>query len=271
MKKLNLEDSRYCSGLGDVVTWAWVAHGAAETEPLYFYRFRDPDLLSLLNLSVTSDPTDAMIVDAAYTVELNEGGVAPRVDYLRRFLGLSTPIKRPHLSFQSADYEWAETTARDMGNHFALLFPMCAHASRTWPSPYWVDLAWKLQHLGIAAAVVLPHRDERFTNTPRYYFGQSVGQVAALIQKSALVIANDSFAAHLAGTIDKPTLALMGPTKPTVLAHMVSVQCLTTADTSIRCNGCHFKPPFRAACDQGCQSLYRLFPDDVVRKVLKNF
>jgi hypothetical protein len=59
----------------------------------------------------------------------------------------------------------------------------------------------------------------------------------------------------------------MGPTRPTVFAHAPAVECLASA--AIDCTGCHFGPPFRAACDQGCQSLFRLYPDAVLRRVLE--
>jgi hypothetical protein len=60
---------------------------------------------------------------------------------------------------------------------------------------------------------------------------------------------------------------LMGPTRPTVFAHAPAVECL--ASDAIECTGCHFSAPFRAACDQGCQSLFRLDPDVVLRRVLR--
>jgi rfaE bifunctional protein nucleotidyltransferase chain/domain len=79
-------------------------------------------------------------------------------------------------------------------------------------------------------------------------------------------VGNDSFPTHLAGAVGVPTLALMGPTRPTVFAHAPAVECLASA--TIDCTGCHFGPTFRAACDQGCQSLFRLYPDAVLRRVL---
>jgi ADP-heptose:LPS heptosyltransferase len=81
-----------------------------------------------------------------------------------------------------------------------------------------------------------------------------------------VVVGNDSFPAHLAGTVGVPTLALMGPTVASVFAHLPDVECL--ASNGVDCTGCHFRKPFRAACDQGCMSLYRLFPDDVLDRTL---
>ena len=48
------------------------------------------------------------------------------------------------------------------------------------------------------------------------------------MKRAALVVGNDSFPAHLAGTVGVPTLALMGPTLPTVFAHTPDVECLAS-------------------------------------------
>lgn len=45
------------------------------------------------------------------------------------------------------------------------------------------------------------------------------------------------------------------------------MECLSAR--TLDCTGCHFQAPFRAACDQGCMSLYRLFPDEVLGRVLE--
>jgi ADP-heptose:LPS heptosyltransferase len=146
-----------------------------------------------------------------------------------------------------------------------ILFPQTAWVTREWPATYWVDLAWRLKAAGVPVLVLLAKKDARFTNTPTYWWGFSMGQVAALVEQAALVISNDSFPAHLAGAIGTPTLAIMGPTRPAVFAHSPAVECI--ASDRIECTGCHFAAPFRAACDQGCQSLFRLFPEVVLRRV----
>jgi ADP-heptose:LPS heptosyltransferase len=139
--------------------------------------------------------------------------------------------------------------------------------TREWPASYWVDVAWKLKEAGVPAVVLLANEDKRFTNTPSFWWGMPVGRVAAVMRRAAVVVGNDSFPAHLAGAVGVPTLALLGPTRPTVFAHSTSVQCL--ASEAISCTGCHFAAPFRAACDQGCLSLFRLYPEVVFERVLE--
>jgi ADP-heptose:LPS heptosyltransferase len=175
---------------------------------------------------------------------------------------------RPTLRLAHEHRRWASDRLREFGGEpLIVLFPQTAWVTREWPPSYWVDLSWKLKSAGVATLVLLSSKDERFTNTPTYWWGTPIERLAALIERAALVVGNDSFPAHLAGTIGVPTLAVMGPTRPTVFAHAETVECVASA--AIECTGCHFSPPFRAACDQGCQSLFRLFPDTVFAKVLE--
>ena len=103
------------------------------------------------------------------------------------------------------------------------------------------------------AAVLLDRDDGRFRNVPRYHYGESAGRLAALVRRAACVVGNDSFPAHLGAAVGTgPVLALLGPTKASVFAHAPNVTCLSGPWD---CSGCHFAAPFRAACDQGCQSL----------------
>jgi ADP-heptose:LPS heptosyltransferase len=87
------------------------------------------------------------------------------------------------------------------------------------------------------------------------------------MKRAAVVVGSDSFPAHPGGTLAVPTLALMGPTRKTVFSHCPEVECMYT--NRIDCAGCHFRAPFRAACDQGCMALYRLYPDDVLQRIWK--
>jgi ADP-heptose:LPS heptosyltransferase len=143
-----------------------------------------------------------------------------------------------------------------------LLFPQAEWQPRTWPPAYWVDLAWLLHDSRVSAAIMLASRDERFFNVPLYFYGCALGDVAALISRVELVVGNDSFPAHLAGTLGTRTLALMGPTRAAcVFGHIPEVVPLAADEPG--CAGCHFSPPYRPACDQGCQALHLLTPATV--------
>jgi ADP-heptose:LPS heptosyltransferase len=263
--KIDLETAKYYSGLGDLVMWAWLAEGAKNGPlPLVFHRRRDLILTELLG--VTTDPEPGGLkVDNVFPIEVADHGRLPRLEYLRRHLELQTPFVRPTLRLAPDDETWAKQTASDIGSPLVLLFPQTAWKAREWPANYWVDLAWKFKERGFKVVLLYQGEDARFQNTPLFYWNMPIPRLAALMKHAALVIGNDSFPAHLAGTVGVPTIALMGPTRGSVFAHIPNV---TAIASSMDCTGCHFQPPFRAACDQGCMSLYRLFPDDVLKFAL---
>jgi hypothetical protein len=264
--KIDLERAQYYRGLGDIAMLAWLAAGAEVADtPLVFHRTRDLELMQLLGLRVDSEP-GGLCLDEVFAAEVRDGCRRPRLAYIREFLGVSAPPSRPRLRLAPEDEAWADRTVAELGSPLVLLFPQAVWRPREWPANYWVDLAWKLKAAGAAVQMLMQGDDDRFHNTPLYRWGTPLGKLAALMSRAALVVGNDSFPAHLAGTVGVPTLALMGPTRPTVFAHSPDVECLASA--AIDCTGCHFQAPFRAACDQGCMSLYRLFPDDVLRRAL---
>lgn len=265
--KIDLESPRYYRGLGDIVMLAWLAAGARQgPDPISFHRTNNLELMRLLGLDVDPEP-GGVSLDPVFQVEVDDGARRPRLDYIREFLGVTTPLVRPSLSISPEDEAWGEATSTEAGSPHVLLFPQSLWKPREWPANYWVDLAWSLKRAGVRTTVMMQGDDARFHNTPLYRWNTPLPRVAALMRRADLVVGNDSFPAHLAGTVGVPTLALMGPTLPTVFAHLPHVECLAT--NRIECTGCHFRAPFRAACDQGCLSLYRLFPEDVLDRVLE--
>ncbi|WP_157369924.1 glycosyltransferase family 9 protein [Zavarzinella formosa] len=264
--KIDIETVRYYSGLGDLVMLAWLAEGSKTgSDPLVFHRKRDPGLTELLGMQTDLEP-GGVSMDAAFDIEVVDHGRKPRLDYIRQFLGIKTPLVRPALRISPEDEAWARQTAAELDGPPVILFPQCVWKPREWPASHWVDLAWKLKGGGIPVLLMYQGDDTRFRNTPLYHWNVPIPRIAALMKHASLVVGNDSFPAHLAGTVGTPTIALMGPTKATVFAHMPGVECL--ASGRIDCTGCHFQAPFRAACDQGCQSLFRLFPEEVFARIM---
>jgi ADP-heptose:LPS heptosyltransferase len=233
---------------------------------MVFHRTGNLDLMAMLGLPVDPQP-GGITLDPVYDAEKKDRGRRPRVDYIREALRLTAPPTRPRLSLSDDDRAWAAEKAAELGSPLVLLFPQSAWKPREWPASYWVDLAWHLKKMGVPVLVMLQGDDARFHNTPQYRWNTPLPRVAALMARASLMVGNDSFPAHLAGTVGVPTLALLGPTRPTVFSHTPDVECLS-AET-LDCTGCHFQAPFRAACDQGCMSLYRLFPDQVLQRILE--
>lgn len=264
--KLDLETGKGYAGLGDIVMLSWLAEGCRRAgQSLVIHRKRDAELAALIGVTLDPEP-GGVTLDGAYQAEVADRCRRPRLDYVRRFLGITATPAPPPARIPEEHRVWAAEKVRDFGGPPVILFPQTAWVAREWPASHWVDLAWQLKAAGVPVLVLLSNEDARFTNTPTYWWGFPLGQVAALVERAALVVGNDSFPAHLAGAIGTPTLALMGPTRPTVFAHSPAVECL--ASDRVECTGCHFAAPFRAACDQGCQSLFRLFPEGVLKRVL---
>jgi hypothetical protein len=263
--KIDLESTKAYAGLGDIVMLSWLAEGCRKAGRRFtVHRTRNLDLAGLFGLEADPAPGGVQL-DDAYRKELAERCRKPRLDYIRDFLNLTEEPLRPTARIGSEDRAWATERLRELGEPPVLLFPQTAWVTREWPANYWVDLAWRLRGMGIPALLLMAEKDERFTNTPLYWWGTPLPRLAALIAQSRLVVGNDSFPAHLAGALGVPTLALMGPTSPMVFAHSPSVECLSS--DALECTGCHFGTPFRAACDQGCMSLFRLFPEVVLRRI----
>ena len=69
-------------------------------------------------------------------------------------------------------------------------------------------------------------------------------------------------AAHLAGTIGTPTIAIQGATTERIYRHIPEV--ISYRKKALSCAGCHCLPPnFRHTCDYGCLELFRTFPEEV--------
>src|SRR5262245_3738263 len=95
--KIDLETAQYYSGLGAIVTLAWLAEGAkGGPDPITFHRTRDLPLLRLLGLAVDPEP-GGVCLDPVYKAEVDDGCRLPRLEYIRRFLGMATAPARPDL------------------------------------------------------------------------------------------------------------------------------------------------------------------------------
>lgn len=271
MPRINTTIGEHYTGMGDMVSLAWVAEGTRDThDPISFIATGgNYTILKLLGQEATEQAgRNWVTVGGAYLTELKEGGARLRLDYIRDVLGIRTVFKRPHLEIPPDELEWALQTKRDVGGNLVLLFPQTLWESRSWPAAYWVELAWRLHERNVPNIVMLANEDKRFTNTPRYLWGYDLRKVAALMSVSTMVIGNDSGPAHLSGTIGIPTVVTCGPTRNAcVFGHIPEVIAVVNDEPPL-CAGCHFKAPFRAACDQGCQALYALKPHVVLGRVV---
>jgi hypothetical protein len=271
MPRINTTVGEHFTGLGDMVLLAWVAEGTRDAvDPISFFATRgNLKILRLLGQDVSESASGAeVVVSSAYRKELDDGGAKLRLDYVREVLGIDTPFKRPMVQLSADALAWAEATRGQLAGELVLLFPQTLWEGRAWPPVYWVELAWMLKRRNVAAVVMLRNEDKRFTNTPHFLWGYDLEKVAALMSVSKLVVSNDSGPAHLSGTIGVPTMVTCGPTRSTcVYGHIPDVIALSNDEPPL-CTGCHFQPPYRAACDLACQALYALKPHVVLGRAI---
>ena len=101
----------------------------------------------------------------------------------------------------------------------------------TWPTKHWPDTHWRVlieSAVGAGYQVLLPWgtapERERATALSRALPGvlvpphATLGEVAALLCRSAAVVSVDTGLAHLAAALGRPTLTLYGPTDPRLIA-----------------------------------------------------
>ncbi len=105
-----------------------------------------------------------------------------------------------------------------------VLAPTSRWPAKRWPAERWAQLADRLRREAIGPLVVvggpgeqpqcetLLERAAQHDGTIDLVGATSVGQLMAVIERSRLVIANDSAALHMAVGFDRPLVGLFGPT-----------------------------------------------------------
>ena len=109
---------------------------------------------------------------------------------------------------------------------FALFAPATRWPGKQWAPERFAELAGRLLDAGLVERVILAgttgERDQcaplaalagRDARVVDRFGGTSVGGLMAMVERSALVVANDSAALHMAVGFDRPLVALYGPTR----------------------------------------------------------
>lgn len=222
------------------------------------------ELLSLFvdKERITDDPTDAQTLEPCWALDIEQGRERGRLELWCEALGHEPRWRRPTPRIPQRSLSWASGQIKP---NSVCIFPLANQRCRQWPSACWIDLAWKLKEQDFNRMVLLPKKIGDFRNVPQFFYGYSWADVAALCSLADVVIGNDSCGVHLGATLGTRTIALLGPTTLNVFTHAADVVETLTSD--ITCTGCHFRNEYRAACDVGCQSLFRLSVEDVMRRV----
>lgn len=261
-------------GMGDAVYISWIVQGLLNAgEQAAINPGRNFDVARLFNIPIEEDidgidicSPDGICWKTEMTVERKP---LPRPTLWSQTLGISAPIARPspviraRHTFDAAKH-WGETGDKPR----ILLFPRAAWPNRIYPLVYWHRIAWTLEAMGFHT-LAMDSSGDRLKDFPRHCFGFSLPVVSAMMLTADLVVANESGPAHLAGTLDVPTLGIIGALDPrTMWGHMPSVVPISS---KLECVGCHWQPEkgYRPWCAQGCEALFSLPAVDVIRKIVE--
>lgn len=263
------------TGLGDVVIFSWLAETAKQCSKIFHFFSNDLSkikLLSLFNQIHINNRKNAVSTAHYYKLELDKLCNPSRLDILKELFDLQECANvRPEHVISDKSLQWADYTYSRISHNkskFVMLFPGANYKARQYPANYWCNIAWELHRKNISCAVFDSSYSEMFEKFPLWFYGLDMEDLAALVKRADLVVCNDSFPAHLSGTLGTSTLALLGPTSPNVYKHLHNVRTLSS--DQIDCSGCHFGSPYRASCDLGCLSLYRLFPEEVLDTIFQH-
>lgn len=112
--------------------------------------------------------------------------------------------------------------ARQIDTGRAIIFcPGARHATKRWPAESWIELGRRLAGAGGQVVVVGSESETEMIRRIAQDIpggiplsGQEICVAAALMHRSAAVVSNDSGLMHLAAGLDRPLVAIFGPTVP---------------------------------------------------------
>jgi lipopolysaccharide heptosyltransferase II len=141
--------------------------------------------------------------------------------YLKVAAAVGCDTTRPvEFPFMISDDELRQTEALlDRGERFALLLPGTNWATKRWPVENFAALVAPLrERLGLVSVVTGSGEEAKLgaqvTGAINLAGKTNLRQLAALISRADLVIANDSGPMHIAAAMNKPLVTLFGPTNP---------------------------------------------------------
>ena len=148
----------------------------------------------------------------------------------------------------------------DPAKHFAVLVPATRWETKCWPADRFGEVArWLHENHAIPSVLVGGSSDAQAAEkavaasggAARSLCGQTtLRQAAALIEKSAIVITADSTPMHLAVVLNRPLIALFGPTNPRRTGPHGRLNDVLRLD--LECSPCYYRRlsqcPFQHAC-----------------------
>ncbi|GAB4328933.1 MAG: glycosyltransferase family 9 protein [Calditrichia bacterium] len=130
----------------------------------------------------------------------------------------------PVVEFEEDDVQAVESWAIQHNlkeGQFVCLAPGSVWNTKRWPGERWGELAVKLHQAGIPFVWIGSGQDRAFVSeflgqlpTPEAFGRFTLRQSAYLIQKSALLVSNDSAPTHMASAVGTAVITIFGPTVP---------------------------------------------------------
>ncbi len=150
------------------------------------------------------------------------------------------------------------------------LTPFSNAIFRDWPLRHWLALQKMLKANGVYCFIIDGPQAERtrLFDCMRFW-GYGPEATVALLHYAWLHVGNDSSMCHLAGLMQKSTLALCSSTHgPTVFGWYDSVEVM---QTTAHCSACYYREShgFQYPCAAGCNAMWDLKPEIVFARVMQ--
>lgn len=193
---------------------------------------------------------------------------------LARAAGAAAPNGRPVFVVREEDRRAAASLLREAGVAagvpVAVLSPGSNRPEARWPAARFAEVARRLAARGFAPVVTGSESDREATSavaagSPAADLAgrTSFGALAALLERAALLVANDSAPAHLAAAVGCPAVVLFGPSDPRLsfpYAGGNGLVCLAAPFD-------HGRPCYDPRCPSD-HGLCRIEPAEVIRAAL---
>lgn len=157
------------------------------------------------------------------------------------------------------------------GKKTVVIAPYAVYMNRNWPLHRWLQLEKKFQDAGVTVISSDGPGDGSklaiFSGIK--YWGHGPHQTAALLQKADLIIGNDSGLAHLAGVLQRPAIAIHGPTNGWATYGVYGT--VKWIESDLDCHACYWqeKNGYAHPCTAGCDALHSIPVDKVFKTAME--
>jgi ADP-heptose:LPS heptosyltransferase len=192
--------------------------------------------------------------------------------WLGPMLGLNNDPPDLHVYWPAEADEKANTLLRRHGlNHFAILVPGTIWRTKHWHEEGFAAVGRYLlqQGLGVILAGTLRERPRCQDIAARCpgacdLSGQTTpSELAAIMNRSAISVTNDSGAMHLAVALNRPVVSIFGPTNPTWVGPYRRPQSVVRVD--LPCSPCYFRRLSQCPNDHACMK--QVSAEQVIERV----